>query len=250
MLVNTIENRALIKKISPHVVAKVAPEELPLFDELIEEYFDDPNPPDLSVSVSDEPLGMSWGELLIAVTPAVAAAVNAVLRFISTQVLAPRQANGAGIVQSMKSLFNKRNVYSDHYSRYETGLNQLLNRLDRDHPRYFEALVYRQRLLENISRTWRFGDTHMRRAERAEIMDQLNELVLSVLGISFNELCNLPPYITRQELKDNKRFSQQIQQRIKEIASQQAQAFGMSVDEADQIANELVKLLILEYQMI
>ena len=78
----------------------------------------------------------------------------------------------------------------DVYSFYETGLRQLLARLGQD-PRYSEVHVYQQRLCENITQSRRYGDTNTRKAERAEIIDQLNSFVLSVLGISFGELCDL-----------------------------------------------------------
>lgn len=81
---------------------------------------------------------------------------------------------------------------SDSYSLYETGLRQLLDRLGGGHPRYGEALVYQQRLAENMAGARRYGDTETRRAERAEIVGHLNELALTALGMSFNELCGLP----------------------------------------------------------
>ena len=65
----------------------------------------------------------------------------------------------------------------------------MLAQVGPDHPRYSEVLVYQQRLTENISRARRFGDTNLRQADRAEIIDQLNELALATLGISFNKLC-------------------------------------------------------------
>ena len=79
---------------------------------------------------------------------------------------------------------------ADH-STYQTGLCQLLERLGQGHPLYQEALVYQQRLDENIARSRRYGDTETRKAERSEIIDRLNALALSALGISFKELCGL-----------------------------------------------------------
>jgi hypothetical protein len=79
--------------------------------------------------------------------------------------------------------------YHDTYSPYEIGLRKLLNRIGKHHPRYRDALTYQQRLQENIARSRKYGDTDTRNAERAEIIDQLNRLALSVLGITFNELC-------------------------------------------------------------
>jgi tetratricopeptide (TPR) repeat protein len=77
---------------------------------------------------------------------------------------------------------------SDALSQYEAGLNRLLTQLGRDHPRYTEVLVYQQRLLENLARTRLYGDTETGRAERAEILDRLNHLVLEAVGKSFSAI--------------------------------------------------------------
>ncbi len=77
----------------------------------------------------------------------------------------------------------------DDHSLYEIGLSKLLNRTEIGHSHHSEVHVYQQRLSENITRTRRYGDTDTQRAERAEIIDRLNEVALSALGISFTELC-------------------------------------------------------------
>jgi formylglycine-generating enzyme required for sulfatase activity/nucleoside phosphorylase len=82
--------------------------------------------------------------------------------------------------------------YPDDLSRYEVGLVQLLNRMGSDHPSYGEALVLQHRLTENITYQRQYGDTEIRRAERAEVIDQLNRLTWSALGATFNELCATP----------------------------------------------------------
>jgi len=79
-------------------------------------------------------------------------------------------------------------VIADVYSSYEAGLHQLLERLGQEHPRYGAALVYQQRLAENIVRARQYGETEVTRAGRSEIIGQLNQLTLSVLGLPFNEL--------------------------------------------------------------
>jgi len=101
---------------------------------------------------------------------------------------------------------------NDAYSLYEAGTRELLNRMGRGHPLYFNALVYQQRLSENIARSRQYGDTDTRRAGRAEIIRQLNELSSSELGISFSELCDqvTPPAIqesTQRSLFDLARLS-------------------------------------------
>jgi len=87
----------------------------------------------------------------------------------------------------------------DNYTPYETGLTELLNRMGQDHPRCSEALIYQQRLTENIKWSRRYGNTDERQAERSEIIDHLNELSLSVLGTSFNELYGLATSVTGRE---------------------------------------------------
>ncbi|HDQ72938.1 MAG TPA: hypothetical protein ENN19_12705 [Chloroflexi bacterium] len=78
---------------------------------------------------------------------------------------------------------------TDPYTPYETGLQAFLERLSRDHPRYPDALIYQQRLKENVTAARRYGDTETRRAERAEIVDRLNRLALETLEISYSALC-------------------------------------------------------------
>jgi energy-coupling factor transporter ATP-binding protein EcfA2 len=77
----------------------------------------------------------------------------------------------------------------DAFRFYETGLQHLLERVGKEHPVYAEALTLQSRLLENIATTRRYGDTEMRRAERANCVDALNHLALETLGLSFNDLC-------------------------------------------------------------
>ncbi len=77
----------------------------------------------------------------------------------------------------------------DVFSAYERGLAELLTRLGVGHPRYAETLTLQARLRENVSQARRYGDTESRRAERAQVVEQLNVLALAHCGISFNELC-------------------------------------------------------------
>ena len=83
--------------------------------------------------------------------------------------------------------------YRDSYSPYETGLRQLLERLGLEHPVSSQALVYQQRLSENIAQSRTYGDTRTRKADRAEVIDRLNAIALSVLDVSFSQLCDLSP---------------------------------------------------------
>jgi hypothetical protein len=83
-----------------------------------------------------------------------------------------------------------RPAYTDSFTTYEHGLQKLLDQLGPAHPAYADALLYQQRLTENIQRARRFGDTASRRADRAEVIDQLNALALVTLHQSFNDLCH------------------------------------------------------------
>jgi hypothetical protein len=71
---------------------------------------------------------------------------------------------------------------TDAFSSYEHGLKALLERLGKDHPRYLEGLTLQTRLLENIAHARLYGDSEIRRAERAQIVDALNRLTLAVSG--------------------------------------------------------------------
>ena len=76
----------------------------------------------------------------------------------------------------------------DAFSSYEVGLSGLLAKLNKDHPCYADALVYQQRLLENIVQSRRYGDTETRRAERAQVVDSINRLALETVGMSLGEV--------------------------------------------------------------
>lgn len=77
----------------------------------------------------------------------------------------------------------------DNFSHYEIGLNKLQARLKETQPHHSGFLVYEQRLIENIMSARRYGDTEVRRSERSEVIDRLNELAQSAFGLSFNKLC-------------------------------------------------------------
>jgi hypothetical protein len=76
---DTPEGQELIQEVSKRIVAEVDPEELALFDELMESYFANPHP---SSPEKDDPLGFGLGEFVSLVTPAAGAAVSAVLTYI------------------------------------------------------------------------------------------------------------------------------------------------------------------------
>jgi ATP/maltotriose-dependent transcriptional regulator MalT/predicted Ser/Thr protein kinase len=79
----------------------------------------------------------------------------------------------------------------DEYARYERGLGLLLDQVKSAPTSYSEALVYQQRLVENIAEARLYGDTDTYEAERAKVIDRLNALALSAIGRSFSDLCGL-----------------------------------------------------------
>ncbi len=107
MLTETTEWRQLVVDLSKQMVTQVAPEELDLFDELIEEYFDNPTPPDLSESDDEDALGFGLNELAMAITPAAAAAASSAVGYILSEVLKSAQEEGAAILaKKVRKLLN------------------------------------------------------------------------------------------------------------------------------------------------
>lgn len=90
--------------------------------------------------------------------------------------------------------------HSDIFSKYEPGLQQLLNRMGKNHPRYSEVLGYQQRLIENIDIYQQHGDNEARRSERSQIIAQLNKITLTILRIPFIELCRKSSTDTMSDL--------------------------------------------------
>lgn len=75
----------------------------------------------------------------------------------------------------------------DLYMYLEHGIRALIQRLETRHPFYNEVLVFEQRLMGNIRASRIYGDTDVRRAERAEIIDALNHFTLEHVGCPFSD---------------------------------------------------------------
>lgn len=98
MLNTSSQNKEYIDGVSKVIVSDVAPEELDLFDELVAEYHEDPNPPDFSEKEEDEELAFGIGETVVPVTPAAAAMVTTVINFLLTEVIkVVKEENGKTI---------------------------------------------------------------------------------------------------------------------------------------------------------
>lgn len=95
---------------------------------------------------------------------------------------------------------------SDEYSPYEIGLRVLLSRMDQTSRRYSEALVYQRSLLENIFEAREpdnsEADIEALEAERSVILAMLDELTLSELGVTFDELYDEDISAAEYELPD------------------------------------------------
>ena len=102
MTVTTTENQQLVYTISKDIVEQIAPEELEVFDELLEEYFAHP-----LAANSDDPLAFG-SDILVAVTPFVAIAIQITVQFLTEDVFNALKKEGQeAIVKKVKSLFSK-----------------------------------------------------------------------------------------------------------------------------------------------
>ncbi len=120
MWVESAEGRKFVEEISKTIVAQIAPEELDMFDELMQEYFQNPKPTDRSAGAGDDPLGFGLGETLVAVAPAAAAMVSAVTTYITTEAVKAAQEETTAVVkQKIKALFNPGKADSDQKSKKE-----------------------------------------------------------------------------------------------------------------------------------
>jgi hypothetical protein len=111
MWTNSPEERSFIIEISQSVVGEIAPEEMDLFDELMQEYFNNPSPPDLSKQAKDDALGFGLGEVLLAFAPAVAAALRAVMDHLLGQAMNDVKEEGATAIRNrIKDLLNPEKI--------------------------------------------------------------------------------------------------------------------------------------------
>ena len=109
MWTDTAEGHNFIKNVSQDVVGEIAPEELELFGGLIQEYFTNPKPPDLTAKVNDEPLGFGLDAAdVVAMTPAVAAALKAVLDYLAPILQGVIEDKSPVILNKIKRVYKPR----------------------------------------------------------------------------------------------------------------------------------------------
>jgi hypothetical protein len=102
---DTYEGRQVLTEISKNLIVNIAPEELEIADELLEEYFD--NPP--QEHANEVPLGFGV-EIMVAATPVVAMALQAVFNFLAAEVIQSAKAEGAAfIARKVKAYFVRSN---------------------------------------------------------------------------------------------------------------------------------------------
>lgn len=85
---------------------------------------------------------------------------------------------------------------------FEIGLQVMSNAI-KGTDDFNDFAIYESALLANLQSERKYGSTETLRHERSRLVEQLNELALSKLGISFNELCQFS--LTARELKTNGR---------------------------------------------
>ena len=109
MWTESAEGRKLIRELSKEIVIEIAPEEMDLFDELVEEYFEDPSPPKPSSPQRDDPLGFGIEESLVAATPAAAAVVSVVINYLLSEFLKVAESERTEQVKRrIKDLFGSK----------------------------------------------------------------------------------------------------------------------------------------------
>lgn len=102
MWIHTPESKQVVTEVSKELVAEVAPEELELVDELLDDYYAHPT----VHKPEDNPLGFG-SEFLAASTPVIAMALQTLFTFILNEVWVSAQKESAALIaQRMKALFN------------------------------------------------------------------------------------------------------------------------------------------------
>jgi hypothetical protein len=126
MWVQTSEGQALIRELSKTVVTETVQVEMDLFEELVEGYFQHPVPPEPSAQLRDDPLGFGLDEVLIAVTPAAAAMVSAVLNHLGTEFIHVAKDESAEVVKKrVKELFQKKKKSDKLVKKVDKGVRPL-----------------------------------------------------------------------------------------------------------------------------
>lgn len=114
------EYRDLVMDLSKEVIVSTEPDEVEMFDDLADEYFNDPTPPNLSASASDDALGFGLNELMVAASPAALAMVSVVINYVAKVALDTFKDEGTDFIkQKVKNWFQAR---TEEKSQPSSGL--------------------------------------------------------------------------------------------------------------------------------
>ncbi len=103
----SLEAKKLIREFSRETVLQLAPEEGDFFEELMEEYFENPKAHTQPQGVEDDPLGSGLADSMIVITPVIASMSQAVLDYIMTEIIkASKEEGAASIKNTIHALFN------------------------------------------------------------------------------------------------------------------------------------------------
>ena len=106
MSTQIFQDKDFINGLSKKIVVEFAPEEIDMFDELAQEYYQDPTPPDASKQ-TDTPLGFGVNIAFSIMTPAAIAMATTALNFVmASAVEAIKNESYERIQEKVKSLFN------------------------------------------------------------------------------------------------------------------------------------------------
>jgi hypothetical protein len=102
------EGKKLVEELSREVIAETAPEEIAVFDELVEVYYQKANPSGSAGSDTDDALGFGVDAGLFTVlTPAVLAVVTEVINYFRDEVIKSAKEEGAITIRAkIKAVLN------------------------------------------------------------------------------------------------------------------------------------------------
>jgi hypothetical protein len=107
MWTETHEGRKLVTELTSEIIGDIAPQELEIFPELIEEYFDPAKNQSPTRVERDNPLGFGMDGMVQMATPLVAAMVTAFLKSLLKDTLKTVQEEGAAVIRAkIKTLLN------------------------------------------------------------------------------------------------------------------------------------------------
>jgi len=127
MCIHTPESNQVTTEASNELVAAIAPEELDLVVELLDDYYANPEVQESK----DNPLGFG-SEVLAAATPAIAMALQTLFTFILNEVWVSAQKESAVLIaEKMKTLFNPDKTSSPKGKKAEPALGLTQEQLEK-----------------------------------------------------------------------------------------------------------------------